>query len=65
MSNDLMMETIQCLQTTFKVTDNEARKVAELRLKDLENDLLNHFKVILEAVKDQSLLDSIFLFYSR
>ncbi len=35
MSNELIAETINCLQATFKVTDNEIRKQAEARLKEL------------------------------
>ncbi len=37
MSNDLMLETINCLRATFKVTDNTERKAAELRLNELRN----------------------------
>ena len=65
MSNDLMLETINCLRTTFKVTDNSERKAAETRLSELrkiililEKDLLTHFKVILESIKDPNFLES-------
>ena len=65
MSNDLMLETINCLRATFKVTDNTERKAAEMRLTELrkiilisEKDLLTHFKVILESIRDPNFLES-------
>jgi hypothetical protein len=35
MSNELIEETINCLRATFKTSDNELRKQAEERLKQL------------------------------
>jgi hypothetical protein len=35
MSNELIEETINCLRATYKVSDNELRKKAEERLKQL------------------------------
>jgi hypothetical protein len=36
MNNDqLIVETINCLKATFKTADNELRKQAEARLKEL------------------------------
>jgi hypothetical protein len=35
MSNELMMETIQCLNKTFTATDKNERQTAEARLKQL------------------------------
>lgn len=65
MSNDLITETINCLRATFKVTDNEIRKQAEARLKELGklliilgNDQMNHFKILLELIKDQDQVES-------
>ena len=57
--NALMIETITCLTKTFTVTDKQEREEAERRLKDLEGDLLIHLKLILEAVKSDSLISSI------
>ena len=56
--NSLMIETITCLNKTFTVADKVEREAAEARLKELEGDLLNHFKVIIEAIKEESLLSS-------
>ena len=40
MNNEqLILETINCLKSTFKVTDNELRKQAEERLRELGNRL--------------------------
>lgn len=58
MSNDLMNETIQCLSKTFTVADKNERQAAEARLKELEGDLLTHFKVLLETIKNESYLKS-------
>jgi hypothetical protein len=46
MNNEqLMLETINCLKSTFKVTDNTIRKQAEERLKELgKNIILTHRK---------------------
>jgi hypothetical protein len=36
MNNEqIILETINCLKSSFKVTDNELRKQAEARLKEL------------------------------
>jgi hypothetical protein len=35
MSNELMIETIQCLNKTFTVVDKKERQEAEARLKQL------------------------------
>jgi hypothetical protein len=53
-----MLETMSCLQKTFQSVDKAEREAAEQRLKEFEGDLLNHFKVILEAIKDESLITS-------
>jgi hypothetical protein len=37
MNNELILETINCLKSSFKVTDNELRKQAEARLKEQGN----------------------------
>lgn len=57
--NSLMIETISCLNKTFTVPDKAVREAAEARLKELESDLMIHFKVIMEAIKEESLLSSI------
>ena len=54
----MMLETMSCLQKTFQSVNKEERDAAEQRLKEFEGDLLNHFKVILEAIKDESIITS-------
>jgi hypothetical protein len=54
----MMLETLECLTKTFQSVDKAEREAAELRLKEFEGDLLTHFKVILEAVKEESLISS-------
>jgi len=58
---ELMIETISCLTKTFKSVNKEEREAAERRLRELEKNLLVHFKVIIEALKggqDQSIISS-------
>ena len=56
--DDLMIETVSCLTQTFTSVDKKVREEAEMRLRELEKNLLIHFKVILEAVKGETILTS-------
>lgn len=57
-SNFVFQETINLLVKTFTLSDKYQRESAELRLKELENDIMSHFKFIMNAIKDGSLISS-------
>jgi hypothetical protein len=56
--NSMMQETLNCLTKTFQSVDKIEREAAEQKLKEFEGDLMTHFKVILEAIKEESLISS-------
>jgi hypothetical protein len=64
MSNDLLTETLQCLEKTYTCSDKEIRTAAEKRLKELQENLIVHINTMLDAIRETNYLNcNIFLIF--
>lgn len=58
LEESIVLETIQLLQNTFTATNKEIREQSEIRLKELEKNLLPHLKVLLNCLRPDSTFPS-------